>query len=156
MGNFRISFNDTEYVEVDKLEDIDIEFDRDIKEKGFTTKYAQKLTVFGALYEYLYGLGPCENVEVLVERYCGGTWSVLAQGFVLVKDIEFNLSRCTASISIEDNSIYAIFQEAKDRDVLIPEDELSVMQNFADLSGTLLAQTDGTDYAKGISVFRCF
>lgn len=79
----------------------------------------------GSGYQYLSGIratrGFCALVEILVEEDCEqrGNYSPIIQGYIVMSEVEFNRTNCTAKCQFEDNSFYAIINNNKSLEVAI-------------------------------------
>ena len=84
-------------------------WEREGDTRSYRAKLATKLLFKGADYTYfrgLYDAGDCNEVTLLIENYCGGTWNTWHEGTVPIFNGEYNASRCEVTFEIKPNDIY--------------------------------------------------
>lgn len=150
-------------------EDIEITYERNLKERGFFTKFSQDVEIVGDAYTYLIRLAelnPCTEVEIIVQGKCEGgmIWENLIEGVILLKDIKIDEYRCIITANIEPNGVTDIFLKFKDFEIDLNSSQDSLngvvaltsprreLHNFFELDGTLIGVTAG-DYSKGFPIF---
>jgi len=87
-----------------------IKRDQDIG--GITSTTDGNFTFTGDAYTYLYNQrkqGYCAIIDVLIMESCGrnGSFEVAYKGFIFLSDVEFNITKCTASCTLEDDSYFS-------------------------------------------------
>ena len=84
--------------------------ERDDKTRLLGVKYPIDLTFTGGAYALLadeYNDNPCQVLDYRSEIYLNGQWEDAAVGKLFLSDIEWNLSRAQAKVSVTDDSIGA-------------------------------------------------
>lgn len=86
---------------------------------GLFTEVIADLSFYGNAYAFLKNLydttSGCEEVEVEIQGDCGFNFS----GLIYLSDVEFDLKRCIASCSIEDNTAGSLISRLKSTSVQI-------------------------------------
>ena len=84
-------------------------WEREGDTRSYRAKLATKLLFKGADYTYfrgLYDAGDCNEVTILIENYCGGTWNIWHEGVVPIYNGEYNASRCEVEFEIKPADVY--------------------------------------------------
>lgn len=157
MREYKVFLDAVDYTSSVDIADLSIGYERDIVDKGFLTKYGNKVTFHGASYEYLNSRGVCDNVSIEIQAKCLPTSSfeTIIEGYIIIQDLEFYDWKCQTIASIEDNSVSATLFNARSRKISM-EAGLKYIRNFQYGDGTYVANTFNADYAKGITVFNAF
>lgn len=92
-------------------------WEREGDTRSYRAKLATKLLFKGAGYTYfrgLYDAGDCNEVTLLIENYCGGTWNIWHEGVVPVYNGEYNASRCEVEFEVKPADVYECANKAFD------------------------------------------
>lgn len=92
------------------------DLDRNLDERIIHLKYPNTLLFIGDGYWILRGLfeeGYCNDVDYQLEQFCNGGWQVLCEGRIILTDITWNLSKCTADTPITDSTVGALILNNK-------------------------------------------
>lgn len=84
--------------------------ERNEKNRLIGVQYPIDLTFTGGAYDALataFEANPCQVLDYRCEIYCGGSWDEGAKGKIFLSDVEWDLSKCQAKVSIADDSIGA-------------------------------------------------
>jgi len=117
---FRIFFDD---VEIQKepagLASFEITIERDDVLRGLFRTFSSELIFIGDAYDILFNQfqfeGYCTDINVEIQERCEevsdsgnlNDYTTLFEGIIFLRDVKFNLSRCTATTKILDNSYFA-------------------------------------------------
>ena len=86
------------------------DLDRDLDERIIYLKYPNTLNFVGDGYwtlRRLFEENYCNEVAYNLEQFCNGGWQVLFNGAIIISDITWNLSKCTADTPITDTAVGA-------------------------------------------------
>lgn len=163
---FKLFLDEEEYTGM-ITDELEKEFERSLKERGFLTKYSRDVEFVFDAYDYLVGLlqtSPCASVDVLIQArgHAGALWSDFLEGVILVRDMTIDEQRCKVRVTIKDTSVFGIFFEMKDFEVSLEETEslngtvsltppLTEIHNFFSTAGVLIIATT-SDYAQGYPI----
>ena len=81
---------------------------RDTEERIIYLKYPNTLLFVGDGYQTLRQLfldGFCTEATYQLEQFCNGGWQVLCDAAIIIADIKWNLSKCTADTPITDTAV---------------------------------------------------
>ena len=83
---------------------------RDYDERMIYVRYPNNLTFVGGGYSTLRTIfedGYCNTATYRLEKQCGDGWDTLFDAVIIIADITWNLSKCTADTPITDTSVGA-------------------------------------------------
>jgi hypothetical protein len=86
------------------------EIERNFDERIIHLKYSSSLLFIGDGYDTLrrlYEEDYCTEVSYACEQFLQGGWQPICQGTIVLSDIQWNLSKCTADTTITDNTVGA-------------------------------------------------
>ncbi|RZK24999.1 MAG: hypothetical protein EOO43_06635 [Flavobacterium sp.] len=168
---YKVLLDSVEYKDV-KVEDFVARLGRDIREKGFSKTYDQKLTFFGDAYLHIRDLvensGWCGSVEIEVYKLCNYTeYVLLATGYIMLSNVVFEEAEAKmVTIDIEDNTINGVFLAGKGKTYNMDRSKtpngttvtsiIRPMRDFFDTGGNYLSETTGVNYAYGYNIFSAF
>lgn len=90
-------------------------WEREGDTRSYRLKLATKLKFKGADYTYfkdIYDTGECNEVTMLIENYCGGSWVTWHEGTVPINNGDYNASRCEVSFEIKPADVYECANKA--------------------------------------------
>lgn len=94
--------------------EIKIRYERDERINGLFIKYSTVIEWTGTGYDALVtakAVGLCDTVDILIESRCSrfSAFATETEGVVIIRDVVFDVTNCTASAPIEQNDGNAIF-----------------------------------------------
>lgn len=84
-------------------------WEREGDTRSYRVKLATKLKFRQADYDYfrtIYDAGECNEVTLLIENYCGGTWNTWHEGIIPIYTGDYNKDRCTVEFEIKPADVY--------------------------------------------------
>lgn len=113
----RLKINDQPFIEdVSGMGEIEENYFFEKEIFTYLNEITGSLTLTGAAYNYLRELmfeNICEEVIVKIEDDSCGNYQVIYEGVVYVTDIEWNITRCEAKMSISDAGIVGLIDDNK-------------------------------------------
>jgi len=131
-------------VEVDApSQGFSVKLERDKEIQGLIKTFALSVEWFGSAYNALYTAFQTnsiyDSISVIVERLYDGSYEKVFEGIIYVNDIEFDLSRKTATTDIQDSSFYGKINNNKRIKTLI---NTTKTKNIDSMGGATVSQID--------------
>jgi len=109
-GQLRHRLNGVVVEEPGGWPDFTEEIERNLEDRIIHLKYSNSLLFIGDGYDLLRRLfedNYCNEVSYTCEQFLQGGWQQVCEGIVVLSDIQWNLSKCSADATITDNTVGA-------------------------------------------------